>query len=50
MQGPSVGKYVVDVAAFEALALPQLQPEPGVRLYVVDEVGQWRAVALDSVH
>lgn len=35
-----VGKYAVDVAGFEALALPELQPSPTVRLFVVDEVGR----------
>eukprot|EP00887_Chlorella_sp_A99_P005194 scaffold1.g5194.t1 len=36
-----VGKYSVDVASFEALALPQLDPEAqDVRLWVVDEVGK----------
>lgn len=45
-QGPTVGKYVVNVASFEALALPQLQPRPGVELYVVDEVGEPAARSL----
>lgn len=35
-----MGKYAVDVSAFEQLALPQLRPMPGVQLYVVDEVGK----------
>ena len=36
-----MGKYAVDVASFEGLALPQLAPHcPGVRLHVVDEVGK----------
>lgn len=36
-----MGKYAVDVASFESLALPQLAPGcPGVRLYVIDEVGK----------
>lgn len=39
VQGPSVGKYTVDLPSFEALALPQLAPQPGVLLYVVDEIG-----------
>lgn len=37
---PSVGKYSVDIASFERLALPELQLQPGVQLYVVDEVGR----------
>ena len=35
-----MGKYVVDVKSFEALALPQLALQPGVLLYVVDELGE----------
>lgn len=38
-----VGKYVVDVASFESLALPSLAPTAGsTRLVVVDEVGEWQ--------
>uniref|UniRef100_A0A061SBF8 Nucleoside-triphosphatase THEP1 n=1 Tax=Tetraselmis sp. GSL018 TaxID=582737 RepID=A0A061SBF8_9CHLO len=36
---PAVGKYAVDVASFERLALPQMKPTPGA-LVVVDEVGK----------
>jgi nucleoside-triphosphatase THEP1 len=36
-----VGKYVVDVQSFEALALPAIQTSsPATRLVVVDEVGE----------
>lgn len=35
-----VGKYGVDMAGFEGLVLPALQPLPGVDLVVVDEVGK----------
>jgi nucleoside-triphosphatase THEP1 len=38
-----VGKYVVDVASFEALALPAMAPShPDTRLVVIDEVGELR--------
>lgn len=40
VQGPAVGKYVVDLPSFEALALHELLPAAGVLLYVVDEVGE----------
>lgn len=42
LQGaPVVGRYVVDVAAFESLALPTLQPQAdSTQLVVVDEVGK----------
>jgi nucleoside-triphosphatase THEP1 len=37
-----VGKYVVDVQSFEALALPAIQPtSPATKLVVIDEVGEW---------
>jgi nucleoside-triphosphatase len=36
---PRVGRYGVDVAAFERLALPVLHPVPGMVL-VVDELGK----------
>jgi len=37
---PRVGKYGVDLAGFERLALPALQLDPGLDLVVVDEVGK----------
>jgi nucleoside-triphosphatase len=37
---PAVGKYVVDVPSFEALALPSLRPAPSTKLVVIDEVGK----------
>ncbi|CAL9079932.1 unnamed protein product [Musa textilis] len=37
---PTVGKYKVDVASFESLALPQLQIKEGIDLFIVDEVGK----------
>eukprot|EP00878_Enallax_costatus_P006810 GHUV01007138.1.p2 GENE.GHUV01007138.1~~GHUV01007138.1.p2 ORF type:complete len:207 (+),score=74.77 GHUV01007138.1:776-1396(+) len=37
---PTVGKYVVDVSSFEALALPALLPAAAIRLVVIDEVGK----------
>lgn len=35
-----VGKYGVDLAGFESLALPALELRPGLELVVVDEVGK----------
>lgn len=36
-----MGKYVVDVMSFEALALPAIQPgNPATRLVVIDELGE----------
>ncbi|XP_020247282.1 cancer-related nucleoside-triphosphatase homolog isoform X2 [Asparagus officinalis] len=40
LRWPNVGKYKVDVASFESLALPELQIKDGVDLYVIDEVGK----------
>ncbi|XP_014520317.1 cancer-related nucleoside-triphosphatase homolog [Vigna radiata var. radiata] len=37
---PSVGKYKVDVASFESLALPELQVREGTSLFIIDEVGK----------
>ncbi|XP_008809108.2 cancer-related nucleoside-triphosphatase homolog isoform X2 [Phoenix dactylifera] len=37
---PSVGKYKVDVASFESLALPELQVKEGTDLFIIDEVGK----------
>ncbi|WVZ11791.1 hypothetical protein V8G54_016321 [Vigna mungo] len=37
---PSVGKYKVDVASFESLALPELQVREGTGLFIIDEVGK----------
>lgn len=55
-QGPQrVGRYGVDVAAFEALALPALQPPTPETIIVIDEIGkmecfsepfQWRVLTL----
>jgi nucleoside-triphosphatase THEP1 len=35
-----VGRYGVDVAAFERIALPGLMPGPHTRLIVIDEIGK----------
>jgi nucleoside-triphosphatase len=43
--GPRVGRYVVDLPAFEAVALPALALEPSVALYVVDEVGKMECLS-----
>ncbi|XP_057958905.1 uncharacterized protein LOC131151635 isoform X2 [Malania oleifera] len=37
---PSVGKYKVDVASFESLALPELQVQEDTDLFIIDEVGK----------
>lgn len=37
---PNVGKYKVDVASFESLALPELQVREDTDLFVIDEVGK----------
>ncbi|KAL5713798.1 nucleoside-triphosphate phosphatase [Ranunculus cassubicifolius] len=37
---PSVGKYRVDIASFESLALPELQIKEDTDLYAIDEVGK----------
>lgn len=40
--GPRIGRYRVDLEAFEALVLPELQPraqDPPELLWVVDEIG-----------
>ncbi|KPK76062.1 MAG: hypothetical protein AMJ79_08440 [Phycisphaerae bacterium SM23_30] len=39
--GPRVGKYRVDVSAFEKVILGELNPPPGlVDLFVIDEIGK----------
>ncbi|GJV15898.1 cancer-related nucleoside-triphosphatase [Tanacetum coccineum] len=37
---PTVGRYKVDVASFESLALPELQIKEDTDLFVIDEVGK----------
>lgn len=37
---PTVGKYIVDVASFESLALPELQVREDTDLFIIDEVGK----------
>ncbi|KAK4758835.1 hypothetical protein SAY87_020136 [Trapa incisa] len=37
---PRVGKYRVDVASFESVALPSLQVKEDVDLFIIDEVGK----------
>ncbi|KAH9662362.1 AAA domain-containing protein [Citrus sinensis] len=37
---PTVGRYKVDVASFEAIALPELQVGADTDLFVIDEVGK----------
>ncbi|XP_073001818.1 uncharacterized protein [Typha latifolia] len=40
LRWPTVGKYKVDVASFESLALPELQVKEDTDLFVIDEVGK----------
>ncbi|CAN6463883.1 unnamed protein product [Victoria cruziana] len=37
---PTVGKYKVDVASFESLALPEMQVKEETDIFVIDEVGK----------
>ncbi|KAK2373686.1 disease resistance protein RUN1 [Trifolium repens] len=37
---PNVGKYKVDVASFESLALPELQVREDTDLFIIDKVGK----------
>ncbi|PUZ43009.1 hypothetical protein GQ55_9G627500 [Panicum hallii var. hallii] len=40
VRGPTVGKYKVDVASLESLALPELQIKEETDLFIIDEVGK----------
>nr|CAD1835227.1 unnamed protein product [Ananas comosus var. bracteatus] len=40
LRWPTVGKYKVDVASLESLALPELQVKEGTDLFIIDEVGK----------
>ncbi|KAG5069613.1 hypothetical protein AAZX31_01G146100 [Glycine max] len=40
LRWPNVGKYKVDVASFESLALPELQVKEDTDLFIIDEVGK----------
>ncbi|KAM5546980.1 hypothetical protein ABKV19_001484 [Rosa sericea] len=40
LRWPTVGKYKVDVASFESLAVPELQVKEDTDLFVIDEVGK----------
>ncbi|KAG0454461.1 hypothetical protein HPP92_025765 [Vanilla planifolia] len=37
---PSVGKYKVDLASFDAMALPALEVREGTDLFIIDEIGK----------
>ncbi|XP_052190068.1 uncharacterized protein LOC127799879 [Diospyros lotus] len=37
---PTVGRYRVDIASFESLALPELQVKEDTDLFIIDEVGK----------
>jgi nucleoside-triphosphatase len=43
--GPRVGRYVVHLAEFEAVALPQLEIRPGLELLVIDEIGKMECLS-----
>ncbi|XP_062009779.1 uncharacterized protein LOC133726284 [Rosa rugosa] len=40
LRWPTVGKYKVDVASFESLAVPELQVREDTDLFVIDEVSK----------
>jgi len=40
LKWPTVGRYKVDIASFESLALPELQVKGDTDLFVIDEVGK----------
>ncbi|KAL2988388.1 hypothetical protein AAZX31_11G084200 [Glycine max] len=40
LRWPNVGKYKVDVASFESLALLELQVREDTDLFIIDEVGK----------
>ncbi|KAL6224384.1 hypothetical protein ACLB2K_003239 [Fragaria x ananassa] len=40
LRWPTVGKFKVDVASFESLAVPELQVREDTDLFVIDEVGK----------
>ncbi|KAH7849274.1 hypothetical protein Vadar_015459 [Vaccinium darrowii] len=40
LKWPTVGRYKVDIASFESLALPELQVKEDTDLFVIDEVGK----------
>jgi len=47
--GPRVGRYGVDVAAIDAVAVRVLAPDPEVRLYLVDEIGRMECLSASFV-
>ncbi|WCJ32823.1 Nucleoside-triphosphatase THEP1 [Euphorbia peplus] len=44
---PTVGKYKVDIASFESLALPELQVKEDTDLFIIDEVGRMELFSSD---
>ncbi|XP_020888321.1 uncharacterized protein LOC9302851 isoform X1 [Arabidopsis lyrata subsp. lyrata] len=40
MTWPNVGKYKVDIASFESIALPELQVKDDTHLFIIDELGK----------
>jgi nucleoside-triphosphatase len=44
-RGPSVGKYGVDVGAFEELALPSLELNDDDTVVVIDEIGKMELIS-----
>ena len=43
--GPSVGRYGVDVAGFEAFLESLPRPGPDVRLFIIDEIGKMECLS-----
>ncbi len=43
--GPRVGRYLVHLAEFEAMALSQIEPQPDVGLLVIDEIGKMECLS-----
>jgi len=44
-EGPSVGRYHVQLESLETVAVPALAPHSGVRLVVVDEIGRMECLS-----
>jgi len=44
-----VGKYGVDVAAFERLALPALSPAAEAKVFLIDEIGKMEAFSRNFI-
>ena len=42
---PRVGKYGVDLAAFDAVAVPAITPRRSIGVYLVDEIGKMECLS-----